>query len=89
MPIANFAGYHSIVNYAVEKPEIVKEPKDRRVVLGGTNVNLTVTAKGSSMKFKWLMHGDHRDDDKAIQENDDQYEHVAESVIECSRIFTY
>ena len=36
-------------------------------------MNLTVTAKGTDMKFKWLKHGEHRDDDKAISQDDDQY----------------
>ena len=60
-------------DYIVEKPKIVKQPEDRSVASGKTNVNLTVTAEGTDMKFKWLKHGEHRDDDKAISQDDDQY----------------
>ena len=46
-----------------------------------TNVNLSITAKGKDMKFKWLKHGDHSDDDMTISMIDERY-HMTESVLE-------
>ena len=46
---------------------------------GETNVNLTVTVKGRSMKFIWRKHGKHLDD-ITILEDGDMY-HVTELVI--------
>lgn len=71
----------------VEKPEIVHQPKDRSVESNKRKVSLTVTAKGSDMKFKWLKHGDLSDDDITIKGDEDQYT-VTELVIEMS-IYAY
>ena len=37
---------------------------------GEKNVNLTVTAKGRSMKFKWRKHGKHSDDITILEDGD-------------------
>ena len=49
-------------------------------------MNLTFTAKGRDMKFKWRKHGEHSDDIKII-EDDDLY-HVTESVIKYGYVFS-
>lgn len=59
--------------YIAEKPEIVQQPKNRCEILGRTNVNLTVTVKGSYMEFTWLKHGDYDDDYTQIHGDDDLY----------------
>ena len=64
----------------VEKPKIIEEPKNRTVELNKTNVNLTVTAKGRDLKFKWVKHDDHPDDDITISDDDDKPYGVTETV---------
>ena len=50
-------------DHAVEKPEIVEQPKHRCVIVRQESVNQTITAKGKDMEFSWQkQHGDHSDD---------------------------
>ena len=71
------------IYHIVEKPKIVEEPKNRTVE-SNKNVNLTVTAKGRDLKFKWMKHGDHSDDDitGTTSEDDDRPYCMTESVLE-------
>ena len=76
-------------NHAVGKPEIIQQPKDRREESMKTNVNLKVVAKGKSMKFNWVKHGDDSDDDMAISADldDDQYRVTKSTVIEMAILY--
>ena len=65
--------------HAVEKPKIIRQPENKSVVSGETNVNLTVTAKGRDMTFTWRKHGEHSDDIEVLDDGD--LYHVTESVI--------
>ena len=51
------------------------------------NVNLTVTAKGRDLMFKWMKHGDHADDKTTISEDDDvdRPYRLTESVLEMAK----
>ena len=64
----------------VEKPEIVQQPNDRNVESNKRRVSLTVTAIGRNMKFNWLKHADHSNDDIRISGDEEQY--CVTSVIE-------
>ena len=74
--------FHTVlltIIHPVEKPNVVRQPENRRVTSGEKNVKLSVTAKGRSMKFKWRKHGKHSDDIKLLEDGD--LYHVTESVI--------
>ena len=72
--------------HTVEKPEVVGQPEDKSVPAGETNVNLTVTAKGKSMKFIWRKHGEHSGDITNLEDGD-MY-HVTELVIKINTVYS-